>query len=524
MEGSDALQEILNTQIVELMSSLSVDESEMSFPVDVFVHDDVTQLLESISRRKGTQTGNLAYGEIDLLVDEDPRQRLAELVLAFGWGRSYSQVLYLGVVANAAFPDRDFHSVIAAAPDRIAPSIDDVLDAAQDGRLEETLYQLYDSPFSSRMLPGLADLRKFYGLLEGIKPPLEELIVEYTASLVQYLIEVYGYEGIRTVWGPGTSQVVLERLTGESVENLGARWIEAARSHGRDAGDFAYQQARLALEAGNVDEAYVLAQALRATDSEDILDIATRTNLATGRFGAAEEQCAEFDEPADCCALVDLFSGYRMVEENGLRILGPADADLETIFAVASQALDEVETRLGISRETWPATVSVFVYGSEEEATRGSSLIVTEPVHRSFIHTVAGDDLDIELAEQVIQYALKAEPVSSLLGRGIAVAVARPLEELEERAHTLLGSDGWVGLARVDYNIGYPASTVDTEIGYLFATLLEDRGGEVLIDLWRASARGRTLDTALLTVIGMTRESMESDLVERAWASGGGDG
>ena len=519
--GAHGLLDRLDGEIEDLMELLGVDESALSFPVDVFVHDDLSQLLQSISRRKGSQTGNLAYGEIDLLAGEDPRQRLAELVMAFGWGRVYSQVLYIGAVANATYPDRDFHSIIAAAPERLAPSMDDVLEAEADGRLEETLYQLYDSPFSSRMLPGLAELRKFYGLMEGIKPPLEELVAEYAASLVQYLIETYGYEGLRTIWGPGTTRVLVERLAGTGLDLFEAQWIETARPQGRTASDYPYQKARLALESGDVGGAYELAHALQETSSASTQDLLVRTELATGRFSEAAERCEAQGEAVEGCAFVGLYAESRVIEGGRLRILGPEDADLETILETAQRTVASLETRLGLVPETFPDRVSIFVYRTEEDAARGSSLVLADSIHRTMIHVVASGDIDIELAEQLTEYVTQSKPISSLLQRGIAIAAVRSFEVLRAEAHALLEAEAWIALPRVDYNIGYPAQTVDTEVGFLFSSVLGEFGAETLLDLWVASARGRTLDTALLTVIGMTRASMEDDLVERAWTAPG---
>jgi hypothetical protein len=215
-----------------------------------------------------------------------------------------------------------------------------------------------------------------------------------------------------------------------------------------------------------------------------------------------------------------MYADWRVVEGDRLRVMGPQEADLAGYLVEAEAIRDAVEQRMSIPSDALPATITLMIYRTEADADRGRSLLTTEAIHQTILHLVDGRTVDVPLVELVLRYAQQSKPISSLLQRGIAVAAARPLGELEAEARRLLEADEWLELGRLDYGVGYPEGVVDTEIGYLLSTILADHGPEALLALWEASANGRTFDTALLTVLGVTRQSSEDALVRRARESG----
>jgi len=518
---ADALLALLDTELDDLMATLEIQESEIPFPIDVFVHDVPAQLQQSISRRKGVQTANRAYGEIDLMVGEDPRQRLIETLLAFGWGELRAQPLYVGFVAVIAFPERDFHAVIAAAPERMSPSLGEILDREAEGVFEQTFYQAFDSPFSTRIISGFEGIRRLWELSAGTGMDFLDPSVEQAASLAQYLIETHGVSALRSVWGAGTTEVLLRRLTGLAIGELNRRWLADAKEAGVHAEDYLFQRVRLSMETGDHETAFELSRQLVLSDTgldQDVRELIVRAALATGRFSDANRHCG--DEQTEVCRLSELYSNWSTLEHDGIRICAAPEIDPEMILAKTEAVIGGLVSRLGIDPATLPAVVSVFAYTGEEDAREGRVLAATELLHRTMLHIADGDALDRELAMQLLQYTTRRVPFSRLLRRGIALAAIRPLEALESAARDLLETDQWVSLGQIDYGSGVPEEVVDTEIGYLFATLLAEHGADAMRSVWNASAEGRTLDTSLMTVLGDTRQTLEDRIVERAFGRG----
>ena len=182
---------------------------------------------------------------------------MAELVLSHGWGACASQIIYLGTVLLVAFPERDYHSVVAALPATSRHSVAELL--LLDGvGLPKTFYQTYTSPTASRYLVSLeaASAMTRAGRVWGASPE-ERIEALEAASLMQYVAETAGTrEVLREAWGPGYAGPVLERVTGGSIADLDEAWRCAAAERGPLGADYPLQLALRQLEAGDCDGAY----------------------------------------------------------------------------------------------------------------------------------------------------------------------------------------------------------------------------------------------------------------------------
>ncbi len=195
-EDHAALAEVLKQDYEGLLDLLDVNPDLVPTPIDVFVHDDTSSMQTSISKRKSPEARSVYLAPLDLLVGEDPRGRLAELVLAFGWGRCGSQILHAGTRLYATEPKRDFHAVVAAMPDRLFLALPELIRAEERGRFPESIYQQFDSPYSPVSI-AFSDLRKLFKFSVHGEVSPEDILVLEAASFVQFLIETKG--GIREV-------------------------------------------------------------------------------------------------------------------------------------------------------------------------------------------------------------------------------------------------------------------------------------------------------------------------------------
>ena len=187
----DGLVDTLEADLDEILTRLDVEKSDIPLPIDVIVHDTPEQLQQTTLRRKSANAMYSFYAMIDLLYGEDPYQRLAELVLAFGWGDCHSQILYWGMLLNVLEPTRNFDVALSAAPPRLLRSLDDLLKLEAADTFGETLYERYQSPFSARLamgsLEGVAEFRTMF-TKPGVELQEDTIPFLEAASLVHYLV------------------------------------------------------------------------------------------------------------------------------------------------------------------------------------------------------------------------------------------------------------------------------------------------------------------------------------------------
>jgi hypothetical protein len=512
----------LEESVDELLNRLDVAPSALPSPIDVLVHDTAAQLQSSIVQRKSPMTTHTFYAVLDLFAGEDPYPRLAELVLAFGWGQCHSQLLYTGTIRVLAEPNRNFHAAVAAAPARVQRSVEDLIKLEAAGEFDSTLYQEFDSPFSASMalgsLEGIATFYKMFGG-EGNLAPEESFATLQAASLVQYLIDCNGgLEALRSVWGPGFSESLIARIACGPLDDLTRSWLEAARAVGTVEEEYEYYRALYLFEAGELDAAYDLT---RSWDKHDRTDesvlLMIRTALAVGAFERARSliEEAEFvSAPVEDWAAV--FDGWDLLEAEGIRILGRgSEEELARWRVQALEARDEVAAALGFSSAELPPRITVFVYESREACQSGRSVTPDVAAHQTAWHVVVGDDIVWALAETLPAYGYRINTASNLLRTGLATVITVDSDELVARGCELLVAGEWFPLWQL--GLGAVSSRLlQIETGLMIQHLVDHHGLELIPDLWYATARlgrGMSIDSAILEYAGTTRREIEEQLL-----------
>jgi hypothetical protein len=512
----------LDESLDDLLARLDIDPSAVPSSIDVLVHDDPEQLQASIVQRKSPMATHTFYAVLDLLAGEDPYPRLAELVLAFGWGECVSQLLYSGALTVLLSPDRNHHCPVAAAPPRLRYSFEDLLRLEATGEFPQTLYQRFDSPFSPSMALGsLESIATFYSLFgtEGALVPEEDFASLHAASLVAYLIDCNGGLGaLKSVWGPGSSVAVFERLVCEPLDELGDSWWKAATEGGLAGPTYGYYHALYLFESGEFEEAYRLTRPWRERElSEEDLILGVRCALSAGEFKEAaawvEGTGSDSGRVAEWIALFDEWS---RVEEDEISVFGGRSAEeLTRLLTEVREAREQIAAGLGLTSNQLPQRMTVFFYEDAEACQTGRSLTPDVETHQAAWHAAAGDDIDWILARTLPAYAFRASTASNLLRTGLATALTFDRETLIAEGCEILEVGNWTPLWQLGFG-GLPQDRFRVQTGLMIRQVMDAHGPGVLRELWRATARlggAMSFDSALLEYAGTSRREIEQTLL-----------
>ncbi len=514
----------LEEALTDLLTQLDVSIEDIPLPIDVLVHDSPKMMQQTTLRRKSSRAMYSFYSVIDLIQDEDPYSRLAELVLAFGWGKCSSQLLYKGMLMNISFPARDFHIPLAAAPTRLLYSLEDLFQLERADAFEETLYQRYQSPFSPRMAMGtLQGIGEFRSMLSTVHDESADYdIADFqAASLVQYLIECGGgLPEFRSIWGPGTTEALMVRLACGPLPELFEDWMSVIQAVDTTAAEFEYYQARFLFEAGELEAAAHITGSWNPGDlssSEGVLSV--RTQLAVGEFEAAALFASAADSSTSA-ALEDWADAYRSwqrVTDGAFAVLGDGtSAELDAMLREVQAGYKLVIDTFGFLESELPEHITVFYYDTEEAREQGTSIIPVVSTHRTIWHISSQDDIVDRFVVTLPSFVVKKETASNLLRRGLSAIVTIDRDELIKRGCEILHAGEWTPLWRVGFG-GLPDHLFEIQTGLMIQYIVDTYGVGVIRDLWLATARiggGVSLDTAIKNILNTSRTEIEQSLID----------
>jgi len=525
--SKEARGEELERLFDELVGEYEVDEEAIPAPIDVFLHDSVDSFRSHLFVRKGSNTRFITPAPLDLLVSEDPRGRLGELVLTFGWGRVVSRVFQVGMSLLLAHPEYDFHAVISGLSDEQVLDLEQVLRMESRGRLPSTIYHAYDSPYTTAMLGSLTDLRSLMGLEGGQASLPDDLVSLEAASICQFIIETLGASVMRSCWDRGDTAELLRTRTGyETLEELGRDWLEHATSQGANSEQHASWSARSELARGNP------RLALSTLDTnEETLDANSGLVLAFAALAAGD--LAAFDDlrsrlPAadldpEAAAWLDAFSGAIVVLGDGFVAVGPAPfaEQIENTVRQAETTRASVTEIFRLARDSNEPTSSLFFYRDRESAAFGAELTPTFKNIRSQDHYfVLAPELDERIqadsANATLAQAFGEMSYSQLLRAG-AIHLAREDEAaLLDRGAQLVRDSRWHPLRSLQ--IGSVAEDVgNTEAALLIRYIVDHCGAGSFEQMWVSTAvttQFHSFDSALRNACGTTRSDVEESILE----------
>jgi len=511
----------LEAALDDLLIRLDVEPETIPLPVDVLVHDDTRQLQTSIAQRKTAAGTHTFYAMLDLMGGEDPYPRMTELVLAFGWGQCFSQLLYEGTRAILIEPDRSYHAAVAAAPEGLRYSFEDLLALEAAGSFETTIYQRFDSPFSARLaLSSLEGIASFYSSFSGAGGVAEEdLAALAAASLVEYLVQCRGgLDAIRDVWGPGSSRALFGRLACGPLDEINASWWAVAEDEGSTADDYEYFRAVHLFEAGDYRDVYRITSSWTANAvSSAGLALAVRASIAVGEFDMAGVWISTAGAGADqLLKWGALFDGWSRVEDDGITILGDlSEAEATQVLESVRMASGRVANALDLAPEQLPERMTVFCYGSEEERRAGQDVTSDKDSRRTAWHVVKGEDVRWAIVSSLPSYAYGIATASNLLQEGLAAAILNSYQDLAAAGCGILVEGNWTPLWQLGFG-GVSSSLFQIESGLLVSYLIDTYGVQLIPTLWRATARlggARSLDSAMLEYAGTSSREVEQELL-----------
>ena len=505
----------LEATLRHVMQRANVVPEELPLPIDVFLHENTGQLMQSLANRKSINTMNLA-SPLDVMSGTDASTALTELVLSHAWGDCRSQVLYLGTVLLMARPERDFHDIVAARPEESRDSVETLASLEAAGVLPRTYYQEHNSPYSGRFLVTLDAFAEFLKLRSGDPLAFDETAqVLECASLVQYVAEELGGAAeLRAYWLKGFARPCLESAFGEPVAALTEAWYRAAETH-KDSEEYDHHVVRYLIEAGDAEKAFDMASEWLPNPGPSESELLIRSALLAGRLaevrawsdglvaGSTERarQWVEACHVMDCSGCEDI----RVLGALSGEALSAAAAGAMTGYAAVIEALDLDD-----------AAVPSFVLLVSQDAS--SDAVLKDLIGAGLRQMPAavlrqGEDA-AQTVIRTLPNCLLTSTRSLLLQRGLAVALTTPFDQLIAEARRLRTDGLWIGFASLDY-MGRDAQVVDTEVGLLVAYLLDVYGPQVVKDCWvRTSVEGgRSLSRSLWELTGKDLRAFEADLI-----------
>jgi len=517
----DDLEARLETDVSGLLERLDLKRTDIPFPLEVFVHDDVGQLMKSIAARAGVDTGPLK-APLDLLSSEDARPRLAELILAHGWGRCGSQALYRGMLLYAAFPGRGFHTYVAALPERMRHSIPDLIMLEAAGKFGLTFYQKHTSPFSSRFLLTLEAFGAFLDIPRVIaEAPEADILSLEAASLVKYLAEVASdMDTVREAWAAGFLDTILKRVSPAGLTELNTAWQETAVARGQEGQEFELARVHFLLEGGEFDEAYALTSE-RALDSGDSnwLDVRVRSAILAGKLEAAVHLAAASDSSSltpDLREWLAVVSAMNVVATENVRIIGDQSAsELRVLIEELDSTYGALERSLSETLSDAALPITVFVYRDSDAREIGMAATKPDFHPRSSLHLVTSDEVHRELTGFVLSAAWHPSRSPAMTG-GLVNALLRDRRDLVSEACDLRRADRWVPLDRIFF-LDADSRVLQIELALLLQLVLEDFGLEAVRSMWEmttALGGAMTFATAMDEVLGFSLSEAESEFLD----------
>ena len=516
--GHSVLAAELEEELRDLIALLHVDPKLIPRPIDVFVHPDISDLQSSIMKRKGPNASSTYTAPLDLLVGEDPRPRLAELVLAFGWGDCRSQILKTGMRMYAADPNRNFHAVVAGLPDRLFLSIPQLIRLEEKNRFPPSLYDQFDSPYSPAAIVSLDAFKGIFDLRAenetGSIPALE------SASLVQFLIEQEGgITGVRRAWGKGSTERLLARITPESITHLSEGWREAALASGMKAPDYHRWHSYYLLASGDPGRAYAEARKylVGSADPAEIA-IAVKCAISMGDFAAAERIAAGLtgEVYAEMKRYLTLFHGWATASSGTIRVLAPDRATAQEKVKTLQTSYQEVIRKLALAPAELPSQVTVFLYPDQATRAAGETVTPLPPEESAAFHLLVDDDAVLQLARTTPAYAFRMDTYSNLLRDGLAVALTTETADLVAQGRRLRQEGRWTSLYILDYGTSDP-NTVRIEAGLMLKYVLDHFGPKAIRSIWIGTSplgEDLSLDSAIREACGLSREELDKSVGE----------
>ena len=518
LEHREEIIEELDAEFADLLERMAIEHSELELPIDVFIHDSIPAMQMSIARRKSASASTYFYSVLDILAGDPVRPWLVEALLSQGWGHCFSQAIYLGTLLYLSNPGSDYLSTVAAAPEELRHSLEDLFSSEDESRYPATAYQLFGDPSSVRALLSLEDWHTLWFVSDNVASTrAADFPRTEVASLIQFLVESSeGVEPLKEAWGPGTAFALLDRCWAEGAEALAAGWNQRIEDPeiAKRAGDDV--RANLLFEAGYLQAAATIIDTWNPDDETDKarLLLAARCCMATGDFDRAGTWAAALDGQTgqSIQSLADTHEGWRTEPFDELIVLAPSSMSRGEI---EERILEPYLALCGLAGASFPENVqpTVFVHANASAKRAMSEYLGLDRELTPIAHLCPEEDWPFEIAHALLPRLWGPGPFSPLARIGTAAFLTSAYDDLVDRGTELSCGTGWVPLTLLDVGTA-KESVVRTEAGLIFAQIERTMGMDAVRRAWCESRTAGcvTLESTLRTILGTSKSEIESVL------------
>ena len=483
----DTLSETLAFEFAELLPTLGINRNELPEIIDVFIHENISQLMRSVALRKGQDTMNSA-APLDLIAGEDPRQGLAELIVCHGWGKSNSQVAYRGLITYLSNPEMNFFVPVAALPLTMRISPREIATLELGGLYPYTFYQQFVAPYSKRYILTLEDFAEYVSIPDRIVGSQDlDLPSLLAASLIQFIVEdVASLQILHDNWTGSNTTRMLESVSSLSLDELNLSWYVQAALRG--AGDASgLWHARFATQSGDFTLAHSLTSAWGEEDlTKEQLEIFLLSAILFGDFPGAARLLASSESavlPQELSLWADRVINMNRVTSDGIDLSANLPlTEMHHLLLQMEDVLANAQMNLGISSEALPLPLRVILYEDSGARDRGAALTQPDLSANPSIHLSAGGNAMEDLAISICSLGW-GETRSSLLAKGVSRLLVEGITSVRESACHARANGDWNSWVRLCLQ---PAEDpiISVEMGLYVACILDLYAKPLMNDLW----------------------------------------
>jgi len=501
----------------ELVETLEISRERLPERVDIFIHDSIAELMDSVQRRKGIDTMH-SKASLDLVPGMDLRSQIVEHLLAEGWGTCYSQLAYRGLVTYLSSPTQDFHAPVAALPESMRFSADTLLAWESGGLFPRTYYQKVLSPSSKRFILTLLDVANLIAIPETLAGMSEhDLPTLLAASLMQYVFHLDGgMHQLQAHWSGSVTKVLLEAAAEQPLAALVSDWYREARALASGSKERDLWEVRFSIQSGQYRRANQLASQWEDHElTDDRRELLLISTLLLGDVGSARE-CIDASPDSLMCgdlvAWTESLDQMNRTETDLIRIAGDLpEQELSRRAHELGKGLQRISMELEFEYSELELPLSVILYDSEEARDLGRSLTHSSVLSSPSLHLLVEEGDLPQLALSVCAFYWGTSR-SALLRAGVAQLFSQEREELQHSACAQITASSWVPLRELMLRpVSDPA--VDLEMGMFLLALLEEYGPQAVQEVWRRT----TLGGGSFSLIGALhqQESFQLDAFEQ---------
>jgi|GEM_PF-3318087 hypothetical protein len=525
-----ASHEELGNKLIDVLqdarSELLIEPSQVPERIDVFVHDDVGQLMSLLSRRKGQDRMN-AKAPVDLLAGEDPAKAMAELLLNHVWDTCQSQIVYEGLLQCIAYPEQNFYAPAAAIIGSRKFSLESLLELERGGAYPLTFYQQWVSPSSARFVFALTDIANYYAVPETLlSESTQDLPTLLAASLVQTILALGdGIVPLKEAWRLPNTESILESASGLSLNELDSQWRQLAQTEGELSDDFRLWQASFLIHSGD----YAAALDLLSGQDYALLEPALLETALTAALLQPDLHIAgQLLDLPQCDSLPpsllewahSVVSMSHLPLGNTLYISSSLpEGELLRLAQSFNQAYDAAVSSLALDESTIPLPIRVFVYQDEEQKRQAEKLLHPPMGDLPSIHLTMDETGVADFSSRIVSRFWDSSD-SNMLTSGLGQWLTLSKEEIVQQACSAQEDGDWLGWLRLMAQSS-DSPIVTIAMGLYVSCLIDLYGTEPLAALWHRTTMwggGHSFKGAMSLVDAVRFKALE-DAVDQALQS-----